>query len=83
MCPVVNLRALAQGGNITLYSLRQAEKLQRLVDQVWANIKPQATTRYVLLAPADANLRAEAVDMRLEMLNLADQPCLMACLMPR
>ena len=33
--PVVDFRAFTQGGDIPLHRLRQAEQLQRLVDQMW------------------------------------------------
>jgi hypothetical protein len=40
MRPVVDLRAVAQGGDVALYRLRQTKQLQRLIDQVRPQIEP-------------------------------------------
>lgn len=74
--PVVNLCAVAQRGDISLNRLWQAKQLKRLVDQVRAQVKPQTAAGDVLLAPAHAHFRAEAVNMRLQMLNLANRALL-------
>ena len=71
MCPVVNFRAVTQRGDIALYRLWQSKELQRLVNQVRPQIKPQTTTGHVLLSPAHAHFRAETVNVRLKVFDLA------------
>ena len=61
--PVVNFSTVAQSGDIALNRLWQPEKLQRLVDQMRSKVKPQAAARNVLLSPAHAHFRAEAVNV--------------------
>ena len=76
MRPVVNFGTVAQRRDIPLNRLRQAKELERLVDQMRAQVKPQAAPGDVLFAPAHAHFRAEAVNMRLQMFNLAERALL-------
>ena len=57
MRPVVDLRAVAQGGDVALYRLRQTKQLQRLID---ARYKDVDTLVEGVLARAEA-LKMEAV----------------------
>ena len=72
-----DVRPIGDFATIALYrqacehSIGQAEQQQRLIDQMRSQVVPEAAARSGLLAPTYAHLRAEAIDMRLEMLHIA------------
>ena len=72
--PVVNLRVGAQRCDVGLHAVRQTEQLQRLIDHVRPQIKPQPAARQVLLTPAHPHFGAVTIDVRLKVRHLADQP---------
>lgn len=51
-------------------------KLQRLVDQVRAEVEPQPRARTRALAPAVGHLRPEAVEVRVQFGHLAERAVL-------
>ena len=68
---VVDRGRRALNGDVGADGLGHAEQLQRLVDQVRAEVAEHAATGLRLLAPARLDLRPEAVPMRFEQHDLA------------
>ena len=57
-------------GQIQPQGFRLTEQLQRLIQQVCAQIVPEAAARHGLFTPAVANLGTETIEVRLQMIDL-------------
>ena len=68
---IVGFGAGALTGQIQPQVVRHTEQLHALIQQMRTQVIPQAATRYRLLAPAITDLRTEAVEMRLKMVDIA------------
>src|SRR5262249_39586699 len=60
--PIIDERTVPPIGDACDHPIRKTKKLQRLVDQVRAEIKPDAAAWHSMLAPALAPLRPESID---------------------
>ena len=67
---VIGLGAGSLLSQIQPQSFRLTEELQGLIQQVGAQIVPETTPRYRLLAPAIPNLGAETVEVGFQMIDL-------------
>src|SRR6266545_1140487 len=72
MRPVVGLRPGTLCDEGCENSIGKPEQLQALVDEVWAEIVPEARPCARLLAPSDADLWSIAIEVRLEMRDVAE-----------
>ena len=63
---VGGLRAGAKLSEIDCDTHRQAKEHYRLIEQMWSQIVPNATSGTTLLTPALTHLGAEAIEMRLK-----------------
>ncbi len=70
---VSGLRARAQLCHVHVDRHRHAKQLQRLIQHVRAEVKPDTAARSFHFAPALAHFRAEAVKMRLQIAYLAQR----------
>ena len=74
--PVIRLRADPLVGDGCANLLRHTEKLQSLVDQVRAKIKPKAASGTRPFAPPVANVRAKAIHAGFDVQDLPEDALL-------
>jgi hypothetical protein len=72
--PVVRLAAGTQGGNAGEHGVRKTEEMQGQIDEMRAQVKPEASARTGIFAPALTDERAKTVHMSLEVDDFAEDP---------
>ena len=70
---VVGDRTLALGDDVGADRLRRPKELECLIEEVWTEIVPDAATRASLLTPALTYLGAVAIEVGLEVDDLAQR----------